>query len=102
LREFFTWSDGEKSTRTWKIRKHDDHNYTGTAGDVIGDAEGTLYGNVLHWTYQLHLEVDDSRWKVKFDDWMFLVNDRLLLNKATMSKFGVDVGEVTIVFEKSH
>jgi len=100
LVEKFNWSDGEKSQRIWTLSRVDDHSLTGKAADVIDSASGTLYGNVLNWQYTLNLELDDSTWKIKFDDWMFLVSDNLLLNKATMSKFGFKVGEVTIVFEK--
>lgn len=100
LKEHFDWSDGEKSSRTWVLSQQNKHNFTGTAGDVIKQAEGTLYGNVLNWQYQLNLKVDDSAWKITFDDWMFLVSEEILLNKATMSKFGFNVGEVTIVFRK--
>lgn len=100
LVEDFNWNDGEKSTRTWILSKVNLHSYTGRAEDVINVASGTLYGNVLNWQYQLNLKVDDTTWKIKFDDWMFLVSDNLLLNKAILSKFGLKVGEVTIVFEK--
>jgi uncharacterized protein YceK len=100
LAEEFEWSDGEKSSRTWILTRQDAHRYTGKAGDVIGTANGILYGNVLNWQYTLNLKVEDTSWKVKFDDWMYLVSDRLLLNKATMSKFGFRLGEVTIAFQK--
>lgn len=100
LEEHFDWSDGEKSQRTWELSKESDHDYSGTAEDVIDSADGKLYGNVLNWNYLLNLKVDDTTWKIRFDDWMFLVSDNLLLNKATMSKFGFKVGEVTIVFQK--
>ncbi len=100
LYEKFDWSDGEKSTRTWIISKKSDHLYSGTAEDVASPADGIAYGNVLNWQYLLNLKVDDSTWKIKFDDWMFLVTDQVLLNKAKMSKFGLTVGEVTIVFQK--
>lgn len=101
LHEDFYWNDGELSSRTWILSKHDNHNYSGTAADVIDRAAGTLYGNVLNWKYQLNLAVDDSNWKVTFDDWMYKVSEDMLLNKAIMSKFGFTVGEVTIVFQKS-
>ena len=100
LYEKFDWSDGEKSTRTWIISKKSDHLYSGTAEDVASPADGIAYGNVLNWQYLLNLKVDDSTWKIKFDDWMFLVTDQVLINKAKMSKFGLTVGEVTIVFQK--
>lgn len=100
LAENFDWSDGEQSQRTWILARLNAHSYTGRAEDVIDSASGTLYGNVLNWQYVLNLKVDDTLWKITFDDWMFLVDDDLLLNKATMSKFGFKVGEITIVFQK--
>ena len=101
LAEDFDWSDGEKSNRTWILTKLDAHSYTGTAEDVVNGASGTLYGNVLNLQYKLKLKIDDTSWKITFDDWMFLVDANLLLNKATMSKFGLKVGEVTIIFHKT-
>jgi hypothetical protein len=38
---------------------------------------------------------------VQFDDWMYLMDDRVMLNKAVMSKFGLRLGEVTLTFVKS-
>ena len=102
LYEKFDWSDGEKSTRTWIISKNGDHLYSGTAEDVASPADGIAYGNVLNWQYLLNLRVDDTTWKIKFDDWMFLVTDQVLINNAKMSKFGLTVGEVTIVFQKKN
>ena len=37
---------------------------------------------------------------MQFDDWMYLMNDKVMLNKAEMSKFGVKLGEVTLSFVK--
>jgi len=37
---------------------------------------------------------------VQFDDWMFLVDERVMLNRATMSKFGITLGEVLLSFTK--
>lgn len=100
LYEEFDWSDGEQSTRTWVISKNGEHLYSGRAEDVVSPAKGIAYGNVLNWQYLLNLKVDDSTWKIKFDDWMFLVTDQVMINRAKMSKFGLTVGEVTIVFQK--
>ena len=100
LTEQFNWSDGEKSNRIWVLTQEGEHDFSGTADDVLGAATGLLYGNVLNWKYSMQLRVDQTTWKVAFDDWMFKVSDDMLINKATLSKFGVDVGEVTIVFRK--
>ena len=49
----------------------------------------------------LRLPVDGKVYEVQFDDWMFLVDQRVMLNKAVMSKFGVRLGEVTLSFYKN-
>ena len=78
-----------------------DHEYTGTASDVIGTAKGEAYGNALRWRYVLNLEVDGREtYEVDFDDWMYLIDDRTMLNRSYMSKFGVELGQVTLSFTR--
>ncbi len=99
LDEQFIWNDGEHSERIWTITKTGPHDFIGRAADVVGVAEGEVYGNALYWTYALNLEARGSTWKVRFDDWMFLQPDGVLLNRATMSKFGFELAQVTIAFQ---
>jgi hypothetical protein len=100
LDERFTYSDGKTERRVWRLTKMDDGQYTGTADDVIGVAKGRAAGNALQWAYTLKLPVDDSVYEVQFDDWMYLINDQVMLNRATMSKLGIRLGEVTLSFHK--
>lgn len=100
LDEAFTYSDGTTERRIWRLTKHADGRYTGTAGDVVGEAQGQTSGNAFRWNYTLRLPVDGKEYEVQFDDWMFLVDDRVMLNRATMSKFGVTLGEVLLSFTK--
>ena len=100
LDEDFSYSDGTQQKRIWRLKKLADGRYTGTADDVVGTAQGQARGNAFYWTYTLSLPVDGSVYEVKFDDWMYLMSDTVMLNKATMSKFGVRLGEVTLSFTK--
>jgi hypothetical protein len=100
LDEDFTYSDGTKQRRVWRVTKLDGGRYTGRADDVIGVAHGEQRGNALRWGYTLALPVDGRTWHVQMDDWMYLMNDQVMLNKATMTKFGVQLGEVTLSFRK--
>jgi len=100
LDEKFRWSDGERSTRIWTISRAADGTYTGSADDVVGAAIGSASGNVLNWRYHLNVEVDDTTWKLYLDDWMFLQQDQVLINRTSMSKFGFHVGDITIAFTK--
>jgi len=100
LDEDFTYSDGTQQKRVWRLKKLADGKFTGRADDVVGEALGESRGNAFHWTYTMSLPVDGSVYQVDFDDWMYLMTDRVMLNKATMSKFGVRLGEVTLSFTK--
>jgi hypothetical protein len=100
LDEVFTYSDGSTQRRIWRLTRHADGRYTGTADDVIGTANGQQRGNAFHWTYTLALPVDGRIIEVQFDDWMYLMNQRVMLNKAAMRKWGFGLGEVTLSFVK--
>ena len=100
LDEAFTYSDGKKDRRVWRLKKLPGGRYTGTADDVVGTAQGQASGNAFQWAYTLRLPVDGSVYEVQFDDWMYLVDERVMLNKAVMSKFGIRLGEVTLAFTK--
>jgi hypothetical protein len=100
LDEDFRYSDGTTQKRVWTISRQPGGRYTGTAGDVVGEAAGEAAGNALRWRYVLALEVDGRTWHVDFDDWMYLQDERMMLNRSVMSKFGIRLGEVIIAFRK--
>jgi len=100
LDETFTYSDGKTQRRVWRITKHENGRYTGVADDVVGQASGQTSGNAFRWNYTLRLPVDDKEYEVQFDDWMYLVDDEVMINRATMSKFGFALGEVLLSFRK--
>ena len=101
LDEKFNWSDGEVQTRQWKINKIDDHNYEGTANDVVGIAKGYSYGPAFKFEYVLLVPVKGKEIKISFDDWIFKQNESVAINRATMKKFGFKVAELTVMFKKN-
>ena len=100
LDERFTYSDGKTERRVWKLTDEGGGRWSGRADDVVGVAQGQAAGNALNWRYTLSLPVDDKVYEVQFDDWMYLMDERVMLNKAVMSKFGIRLGEVTLSFTK--
>ena len=100
LDEHFTYSDGSTERRVWRLKALGNGRYTGRADDVVGEAQGQAAGNALNWRYTLRLPVDGKVYEVQFDDWMYLMDERVMLNKAVMSKFGIRLGEVTLAFYK--
>ena len=100
LDEVFYWNDGERQTRQWTIKKIDEHNYEGTASDVVGTAKGYSYGPAFKFEYVLLVPVKAKNIKITFDDWIFMQDDRVAINRATMTKFGIKVAELTVMFVK--
>jgi hypothetical protein len=100
LDERFTYSDGRQETRVWTLTRGTDGRYIGRAADVVGDAQGQAAGNALNWRYTLRVPVDGRQWDVEFDDWMFLVDEHVMINRAVMSKFGIRLGEVLLSFQR--
>ena len=88
LDERFVYNDGETDRRIWRIRDKTNGEFEGEAADVIGKATGTAAGNALNWTYEMNLKVGGGTWRVTFDDWMFLQEDGVLINRAPASKNG--------------
>lgn len=102
LDEDFLWSDGVKEKRVWTLRPGAaPGQWIGTAADVVGQANGVVAGNALNWSYTLAYKTAEGKtWNIGFDDWMFLVDERVMLNRAVMSFWGFKVGEVLISFSR--
>jgi hypothetical protein len=104
LDEDFIFSDGKKEKRIWKMKRMVGPDgivrYEGTAGDVVGTGFGEQRGNAFRWGYTLALPVDGKVYEVQFDDWMYQMDNKVVINKATMSKFGITLGELVVTFSK--
>ena len=85
LDEKFSWADGSKSQRIWRLTEKSNGRWIGTADDVVGEAT-----------------VEDKTYKVNFDDWMYLINDDVMLNRSVMTKFGVELGSVTLSMHRKN
>ena len=101
LDEDFLYDDGEKAKRIWKIKKftkEDKITYEGQAEDIEGTASGSISGNTLNWSYDIYLNIKGSNIKVHFNDWIYKQSENLAINRAYVSKFGINIGSVTLVF----
>ena len=103
LDETFLYDDGEQDFRKWVIRragkgKDGEVLYEGSAEDITGVASGAISGNALNWEYDVVLSIDGRKVEVHFDDWIYQQHEDVAINRAYVSKFGIEIGSVTIVF----
>jgi hypothetical protein len=101
LVEDFVYEDGSTEQRIWTLTKTGPDTWQGTAPGVIGTATGEERGDTFNWQYTIDLPVPGGETlRVSFDDWMWLLSEDRLLNRAYMRRFGVPIGEVIITFER--
>lgn len=105
LVEDFVYEDGATEQRIWTLTKTGPDSWQGTAPGVIGVATGVEQDNRFNWQYEIDLPIPSAdgsveTLRVTFDDWMWLLSDDRLLNRAYIKRFGLDIGDVIISFEK--
>ena len=101
LDERFKFDDGEAQRRVWTLKKDASGTYIGSANDVVGSSKLQVAGNSLFLKYVLRIPYEDSTLDLNIDDRMYLVTDRLLINESIMTKWGFEVGQITLVIEKN-
>jgi hypothetical protein len=99
LDEHFDFDDGRKERKTWSLERDGDR-WTGRREDTVGQGEGRQSGNAFNIRYVLRVPVDARTWDIDMDDWMFMIDERTVLNRTRMSKLGFRVGEVSVAFRK--
>lgn len=98
--ELFLYSDGTTQRRVWTFTKTADNRFTGKAADVVGDAPAEIAGNAFNMRYVLDFPRGDSTIHLDVDDWMYAMQDGVILNRSTISKFGFEVAQVFITFRR--
>ena len=101
LDEYFLYDDGEREERRWDVTALGNGHYEGRCRDVIGVARGVCTANMLSWKYRFRLEMFGRKVAVTFDDVMVLQAGGVLVNRATVSKAGLKLGEVLLTFRPS-
>ena len=100
LTEDFVYADGEIERRVWTLRRLGDRRYEGVADGVVGKARGRACGNAFNWSYVFQLKIGGRRVKVRFNDWMLLQPGGVMINRATVRKFGILLGQAFIFFQR--
>jgi Protein of unknown function (DUF3833) len=96
LTEDFLFDDGERLTRVWRLKPGDAGKFAAETEEIAAPAQG-LQGEIrCELTYRMRL---GKLW-FKFEDVFYPASGDMLLNRARVSKFGITVGYVTVVFRR--
>lgn len=99
LVEDFTYTDGTKERKTWRLTKTGEGKYSGTREDVIGEAAVFQDGAAVRLDYEVTLTTGLGGIDVRFRDIMFLNEDGSISNTATVSKLGLRIGRVALTMQ---
>ena len=100
LAEHISYEDGDRETKTWKLTPTAGGGYTGTREDVVGTAIGTHDGNAVRLSYDANFGQPGKTTLLHFDDLLTPQPDGSVVNTATVSKFGVNIGDVRIALRR--
>lgn len=100
LEEDFLYNDGERQQRVWRLTRTGEGAWEGRADDVVGVGVGRGAGNAFQLAYTLKLPVGGSVWEVRFDDWLFQLDEETVLNRANVYRWGIWVGQVITTMRK--
>lgn len=102
LEELFTYDDGARETRVWRVAPTGDGQFTATCADCVGTAYGSCDTDTIRMSYRFRLKMNAREINVDFDDRIYRVGAGIAVNRATMSKWGVKLGEVSLFFRREN
>lgn len=101
LFEDFFYADGERDQKTWVFERTGPETYRGTREDVVVPAEVTSPApDTVVFGYTADLQLPSGITRLGFQDKLVLRPDGTVLNTATVSRFFIPVGDVTLVFRR--
>lgn len=100
LDEDFAYADGATETRQWRLRIAEDGRFAARCADSIDDATGLMTADTAEFRYRIALDIGGRKVAVRFHDRLYRVDDALVMNRATVSKWGIRLGEVSLVFTR--
>jgi hypothetical protein len=100
LDERFVYDDSIVETRTWDVYPLGAGRFRATCADCVGEATGMSTTDGIHMSYRFRLKLESRELVVAFDDRLYRVDDDVAVNRATMRKWGVKLGELFLVFQR--
>jgi hypothetical protein len=98
LVERFEYDDGEKDQKTWVLTLIGEGKYSGKREDVVGQAKGWQDDKAFRLAYDVVLPGENGKqgMQVHFQDVMVKQADGVVLNRASVGKWGFQVAKVEL------
>ncbi len=100
LEERFAYDDGRVETRTWQVTPKADGAFTATCADCVGEARGRCSSDSIEMAYAFRLRLPSRTVIVDFEDRIYRMGAHTAVNRATMRKWGIRLGELSLFFSR--
>ena len=100
LDEVFVYDSGRTETRTWRVVSTGRGRFTATCLDCVGVARGVCDADSIRMTYKFRLTIGRRTLVVDFEDRIYRMDGGIAVNRATMRKWGVRLGELALFFRR--
>ena len=101
LDEHFVYDSGDQETRCWIVHHGEGRTFRATCEGAASDAIGRNLPGMVEMRYRFQLPVRGRRITFDFLDRLFDLGEGRALNRVRVSKWGLRVGELTLMFQKS-
>lgn len=100
LREDFTYDSGTKQSREWRLTLGNDGRIVAEADDLKGQGTGQQEGASVQLNYTIILPESAGGHALHVTDWMYLVDDKTIINRSQFRKFGIKVAELVATMRR--
>ena len=100
LAEHFSYDSGTKQDREWRLTIGNDGRIIAEADDLVGTGSGTQEGNAVQLRYTIRLPESAGGHALEVTDWLYLVDDKTIVNRSQFRKFGIKVAELVATMRR--
>ena len=94
ISETFNYDSGNSQKRMWTLKLGKDGVITADAEDLVGTGTGHQAGSAVVLKYTIKLTKEAGGHALKVTDWMYLMENGVVMNRSQFRKFGIKVAEV--------
>lgn len=100
LDERFEYDCDTVEMRTWRVVPLGGGRFRASCPDCVGDAMGECTIDSVRMSYRFRLKLESGEIVVTFDDRLYRIGESIAVNRATMSKWGIKLGELSLFFQR--
>ena len=94
ITEVFNYDSGNSQKRKWTLNVQEDGSIEASAQDLVGTGHGYQAGSAVVLKYTIRLTEDAGGHALKVTDWMYLMENGVVMNRSQFRKFGIKVAEL--------